>query len=434
MKFVDRLKHIVSSFTDEYIPTSDPRILDLFNIPRSDTGEAVTPDTAMRVSAVYACVALISGIISTLPLRVYQYEPKSGTRKLVDRNHDIWFLLNQAPFETWTAVAFWQQMVQSVLLWGDGFAQVKKNQAGLVTAVKPYLPQQVAILRHPDLSNEYHCFDGYRTEGVQQEAMLHFTGPGFNGMRSMSVISYAAFRATGISIATDRFAGKFFANGSMSRIVIEVPKNLTEEQVNTLRQQFSDRYAGLDNAHKPLILTNGGKAAEVSMSAADSQLLQSRQFQVIEIARSFGVPPILIGDHEKTSSWGTGIEQIILGFTKFTIAPKLRAIEHELNRKIFPRGVYEMSFDMEELMRGDSAARAAFNRQAIGGSMGPGWMTPNEVRQAEGLPPDDGDESDVIYQDTAASADPATDGDTNAPQKAGTDSSKQRNRKAARAA
>jgi HK97 family phage portal protein len=185
---------------------------------------------------------------------------------------------------------------------------------------------------------------------------------------------------------------------------------MSSEQQELLKQSFHNKYAGADNFHKlPLVLTEGLDAKEVSINAVDAQLLESRKFQVVDIARIFGIPPHMIGETSASTSWGSGIESMNRGFVTYTLQPHLVRIEQELNRKLFPRqsGRF-VRFDREALLEGDSAAQAAYNRAALGGpGTGMGWMSVDEVRKTKGLAPQGGDAAKIFDPRTAAPA-PAT--------------------------
>lgn len=175
----------------------------------------------------------------------------------------------------------------------------------------------------------------------------------------------------------------------LSKIALTYPGKLDPKVADDLREFFDARYTGTANHHRPLLLTEGGEAKTLSMSAEDAQLIESRQFSVIDICRFFGVPPVMIGETEKTSSWGSGVEQMARWFTTFTLNDHLTAIEQELEAKLFRDGFFA-EFDESELTRGDTKTRGEFYRIARGSMQEPGFMTTNEIRAAEGLPPIDG--------------------------------------------
>ena len=239
------------------------------------------------------------------------------------------------------------------------------------------------------------------------DEVLHFPGFGFDGIKSMSVISYAAKAAVGNAMAMDEYSGRFFADGAHPSIILSAAGKMSPDQVTALQNAFRNKYAGIDNAHRlPLVLTEGISAKELSLSAEDAQLLEARKFQVIDIARAFGVPPHMIGETSASTSWGSGIESMSRGFVTYTLQPHLVRIEQELNRKLFPRDTGKtLQFDRDALIEGDSKAQAEYNRAALGGpGSGQGWMTVNEVRRSKGLKPIDG--GDVLFDPSKVQAAP----------------------------
>lgn len=273
---------------------------DLFGFNQAASGVAVTTESAKRSAAVYSCCRLIAGAVALLPLPIYE-RTEDGGRKKAD--HDLWWLLNESPYPTLTACTFWEWMVGSMLLRGDGLAQILRDRNGRPTGLMP-LPRECVEIDKLDGRLVYFVNDGETRYGLYGDDVLHFPGFGFDGKKGESVIRYAARQAVGTALAADEFAGEFFANGAVPSITITYPEGVapTEPQQQFLREQFTERYTGAGNRHKPLLLVNGGKAENVSLSAEDAQLLETRKFQVIEIARAFGVPPHMIGETSASTS------------------------------------------------------------------------------------------------------------------------------------
>ncbi len=283
----------------------------------------------------------------------------------------------------------------SICLRGDGYVEIRRAGPAVKT-LRPLHPDRVSARKVGDSLLYTVCDDDGGIRAVHQDDMLHFAGFGFNGIRSMSVIQWAAFQSVGVALAADTFAGSFFANGAAPKHVIKTTGRMDEEQVELLRGEYKKKYAGANNAGTPMVLTQGLDIKEMSMTADDAQLLETRKWQVIDIARAFGVPPHLIGAQETTSSWGTGVEQTTLGFIKFALQPHINRIRQELNRKLFRRASPFAEHKMEALLSGDLKAEGEYMRQSVGGSQGPGWMTINEIRKIKNLPPIEG--GDVLYR------------------------------------
>lgn len=350
-----------------------------------------TPAMAMRVAAVYACVRLLAGGLAMLP--IHQYRVTSEGRKRM-YGSDLERLLNLEPSPMYSAAAHWEGVMADILLRGDAFTYINRSSTGKVLELVPLDWESVSIRRDrsvwPNRLKYYVC-DGLRTWGCDSDDMLHFPGFGFNGERSMSVIAWAASNAVINASSMDKFAGSFFERGANPSIVLTTDKTMSEDLIEKMRTEFEKRYAGKDNmnAH-PLVLTEGLKAEKLTISAADAQLIEARQFQVVDIARAFGVPPHMIGETSASTSWGSGIESMNRAFVTFSLNPHLKRIEQELNRKLLGKNQF-FEVDRESLMVGDSKAQSDYMKAMLGGpGAGPGIMTVNEVRRMKNLPPLDG--------------------------------------------
>lgn len=357
----------------------------------SGVGAGVSPSTAMSVSAVYACVRLLAGGLSMLP--IYQYRSTDAGRKRI-YGSDLERMLNLEPAPMYSAAAHWEGVMADILLRGDAFTYIHHNRIGRVLELIPLPWEAVSVER--DMSVwpnrlKYYISDGLRTWGCDSDDMLHFPGFGFNGVRSMSVIAFAARNATKNAIAMDKYAGSFFEKGANPSIVLTTERTVDEDLAERLRREFVERYSGEDNMNAlPLILSEGVKAEKLTISAADAQLIEARQFQVVDIARAFGVPPHMIGETSASTSWGSGIESMNRAFVTFSLNPHLKRIEQELNRKLLGRNQF-FEVSRESLMVGDSKAQADYMKAMLGGpGSGPGIMTVDEVRRMKNLPPKGG--------------------------------------------
>lgn len=379
--------------------TYSTEVLESFGVVSpSAAGVDVNSTSAMRVSAVYACVQRIAGAIASLPLHIYE-RTSDGRRRVEDA--PLWWLLNETPTGRYTAASHWESKAGDVLLRGDGFTFIGRDRMGNIKELIPLPFSAVEVVR--DLTQiggslKYYVNDVSRF-GVDASDMLHFAGLGFNGFRSMSVIQWAARNAVGAAMAMDEYAGKFFANGAHPSMVLQTDHKMGPENIAKLQQAFATKYAGVDNAHRiPLVLTEGLKAEALSLTAEDAQLLEARRFQVVDIARAFGVPPHMIGETTAATSWGSGIESMNRGFVTYTLQPHLVRIEQEINRKLWPQRLkYFVEFDRDAMLEGDSAAQANYFRAALGGpGAGCGWMTVDEVRKVKKLGPLGGDAAEIF--------------------------------------
>lgn len=353
--------------------------------PRAAWGRAVTDTSALQVGTVYACLSKLAGAISQLPVHEYRQRP---TRERIEPASSLWWLLNESPDPAWTASAWKQWIVRCVKLRGDQHTEIVRRGAEPI-ALRVHHPDNVVAKRSGGRLT-YSCRDPEtnRIYGVDQDDMLHFTGFGFDGERSMSAIKWAARNAVATELAAADYIGKSVAEGGMPRVALEYPNQVTPKMAAELREDYSATYGAGQGAQFPLVLAHGGKARELSISPVDMELLATRKLDKQTICEVMGVPPIIIGDSEKASSWGTGIEQVILGWVKFEIAPLVAGWEEELNRKFFRRAGRYLEFSFESLLRGDSKSQGEAFRAALGGpGTGDGWLSVDEVRTLLNRPP-----------------------------------------------
>ena len=373
---------------------------------RSHSGSVVTHQSALQVAAVFACVSLISGAIASIPLKVYQRKA-NGIREESD-NHPLLLKLCLEPSPMVTALVFWETLITDMLLDGNAYAVIDRDLNGRVRRLIYVSPASVNVRlvegelsyivaispdreQLPKATKNDIAFVGFYPSDI-----LHFPGVGWNGKTGMSVIKSAALSSVGNALSADHFTGLYFKQGISSPGYIKFPQKLTKEQFEMMREYWRSHIVGAEQAHLPPIITEGGEFAPLKIKADDVQLLETRKFQVLDIARIFGVPPHMIGAQETTTSWGTGIEQQSIGFVRYTLRPHLTRIEQELNRKLFRNHQYFSEFDVNALLRGDIKARNEAHQIALGGNQNPGWKTVNEIRREENLKPIDN--GDTLYQ------------------------------------
>lgn len=365
-------------------------------------GRDVTPESAMRVSTIYACVNLISGIASALPMAIYSGTPKN---KIDAPNHPAVYFLNAEPCPGMTAAVYWEYVITSELLTGDAMSWIERDRNGNMLNLWPLNVRATSVIRNMATGRLVYTTSNWKGEQVSydQDDVLHVPGPGFDGLRGKSVIGWAARQGAGIAMAAEEYAARFFANGARPDFALKFPSKMGKDAKDALTDYYIKRHQGLEASHLPLILTEGGDLKELTLSPEDTQLLATRQFQVVDICRAFGVPPIMVGDSEKTSSWGTGVEQVVLGFVKTRIVPLLRKHAAEINLKILTskmlrRADYFSDWDFDDLLRGDSKSQAEWIRGLLGGpSTGPGIITPNEGRQRFGFEKSTDANADKLY-------------------------------------
>ena len=369
--------------------------VDFVTMGLQTAGVMVTEQTALQISAVYACVALIGGSIASMPINIYQRI--DNVTKLA--THDLWWLLNEQPYPEYSAATFWEAMLGSLLLHGDAFALINRPNflSDKIDSFEWLHPRRVTVKRvdgqlmYVVQNDLYSDNKDKNAKAYLSQDIIHIPGPGFNGLRGMSQIKYVLRNSAGIALAADQYSAGFFQNGARPDFAIVHPGNPTPEQVQTLRETWMERHQGVSKAGLPAVLAGGMSVQELTMNAEDSQLIMTRQFQIEEIARIFGCPPHMIGHTDGNTSWGTGVEQMSMGFVKYTLSRFMTKIEQEINRKVWPiRDRYFIKFDTSGLERGDTATRTNGYRAALGRAGEQAYMTVNEVRTQENLPPIDG--------------------------------------------
>lgn len=402
MKFIDKIAASLGYGKVDARPKNvsySDAVNEAFGVAPS--GVAVSATSAMRVSAVAACVGRISGSIVSMPLHVYQSAGDDARERL--KKDNLWFLLNESPSPQYTAASMWEHVSMAQLLRGDAFVLIRRAMNGSVKELLPLPWGSVNPIRQKDGSARYYV--SMPTHNISTwfdpTEILHFPGLGFDDvmMRSQSVISFGAKSAIGGALAMDEYSQDFFRNGAHPSIILNSDKKMSPEQVTQLQAAFNNKYSGVDNFHRlPLVLTEGLKAQEISISASDSQLIEARRFSVLDICRAFGVPPHLVGETSGSTSWGSGIESMGRAFVQYTLSPWLIKIENEINRKIFPRDSGKfIEFDRDSMQAGDSAAQGTFFRMALGGpGAGDGIYSVNEIRKMKNMPPVTG--GDELYR------------------------------------
>lgn len=383
-------------------------------------GVEVTPEVAMRVTTVYACVALISGAISTLPLPIYErVEEDDGTESRRQVRHEYWWMLNEQAYQqnqdaaaihpgTFSSAVAFEYFVASRLFYGDAFALIQRpnnftNRATGWIPLHPYRCQPFFDSQH---FLHYRVTDrAGRVRVYDPSDILHVPSLGFDGLRSPSPITYAAREAVGMSLAAEEFSARFFSQGSTHDIALKTPKKMTEEQINALRLAYVTKYGGGKNSRVPLILQGGLEVEKLSITPEDASLIATRQFTVEEICRPFGVPPFMVGMTDKTTSWGSGVDSMGINFVKYALRRHLTPIEQEFNRKLWPnRERYFVEYATAALERGDFKTRMEGFRAARGGAGMPGWLSANEIRHEEGYAPMKG--GDVLFDGGQSAKDP----------------------------
>lgn len=351
----------------------------------STAGKAVNERSAMQMTAVYACVRILSEAIAGLPLHLYEYDCDGSKEKAVE--HPLYFLLHDEPNKEMTSFVFRETLMTHLLLWGNAYAQVIRNGKGEVIALYPLMPNRMEVNR-TDKGQLYYQYttssdDAPTVEGstavLMPEDVLHIPGLGFDGLVGYSPIAMAK-NAIGLAIATEEYGAKFFANGAAPSGVLEHPGTIKDPQ--RVRDAWMSQFSGSRNAGKVAVLEEGMKYTPISISPEQAQFLETRKFQINEIARIFRVPPHMVGDLEKSSF--SNIEQQSLEFVKYTLDPWVIRWEQSLQRTLLSleeKKRYYFKFNLEGLLRGDYASRMTGYATARQN----GWMSANDIRELENL-------------------------------------------------
>jgi HK97 family phage portal protein len=348
----------------------------------SAAGKRVSPETVLNLATAWSCIRLLSETIGTLPLQVYR---RDGETKTVDRDNPLYALLHDSPNADQTAAEFIEAIVACLCLWGNFYAE-KIYFGERLIAIQQLRPDLVTVKRNARNRRVYGYRGGDRYREIDEDKVFHVRGFGVGGDVGLSPIGYAR-QTMGNALAADETAGETFRNGlQLSGFIKEAQgTRATPEQRKELLKLFED-FMGSKNAGKVMPLPHGFEFSSITMNPEDAQLLETRRFHVEEICRWYRVPPFMIGHTEKSTSWGTGLEQQMIGFLTFSLRPYLTRIEQAIKKQLIPVGqrakVYA-EFNLEGLLRADSQGRAAL-LSALGQN---GYITRNEGRALDNRAP-----------------------------------------------
>lgn len=361
------------------------------------SGVEVNETSALNSTAVFACVRILAETVSSLPAITYRRLPNGGKERAV--GHPLYTLLHDEPNPQMTAMTFFETLMAHVLTWGNAFCEIEYDGRGRVKALWPLLPNQTWVRQSADGELWYHTV----LPRTQQQAVLadwqvlHVPGLGFDGLSGYSVIRMNR-EAVGLTIATERYGASFFGSGAKPGGVLEHPQQLSKEAQERLRTSWNSMHSGLENAHRIAILEEGMKYTQIGLPPEDSQFLQTREFQLTEIARMFRVPPHLLADLSKATF--SNIEHQSIDFVVHTIRPWLIRWEQELRRKLFSltdKKNYFVEFLVDGLLRGDIKSR--YEAYQIGRQNG--WLNADDIREQENLNPIEGGAGKVYMVNAA---------------------------------
>ncbi len=359
----------------------------------SSAGKSVTERSAMQMTAVYSCVRILAEAVAGLPLHFYKYNEDGSKTKAIDTG--LYYLMHDEPNPEMSSFVFRETLMTHLLLWGNAYAQIIRNGKGEIVALYPLMPNKMSVDRD-ESGVLYYTYQRSSEEGKAKDVgtvilstrdVLHIPGLGFDGLVGYSPIAMAK-NAIGLAIATEEYGAKFFANGAAPSGVLEHPGTIKDPA--RLRENWNSTFGGSANSGKVAVLEEGMKYTPISIAPEQAQFLETRKFQINEIARIFRVPPHMVGDLEKSSF--SNIEQQSLEFVKYTLDPWIIRWEQSLNRALLnadEKKRYFFKFNVEGLLRGDYQSRM----QGYATARQNGWMSANDIRELENLdkiPAEDG--------------------------------------------
>lgn len=356
-----------------------------FFLGYSSSGKKVTEKTAMQMTAVYSCVRVLSESLASLPVHVYKYNGTGGKEKAI--NHPLYFLLHDEPNPEMTSFVFRETLMTHLLLWGNAYAQIIRNGKGEVVAMYPLMADRMRVDRD-EMGKLYYEYTlsaedarKYKTTTARLSSydVLHIPGLGFDGIVGYSPIAMAK-NAIGLAIAAEEYGSKFYANGASPSAILEYPGTLKDP--SKVRESWNKAFQGSGNSNKVAVLEEGMKYTPISINPSEAQFLETRKFQIDEIARIFRVPNHMIGDLSKSSF--SNIEQQSLEYVVYSLNPWIIRWEQGLSKALFNDGEkkdYFIKFNVDGLLRGDYQSR--MNGYAIARQNG--WMSTNDIRELENM-------------------------------------------------
>lgn len=369
-----------------------------FLFGRTISGKPVNERTAMQTTAVYACVRILAEAVASLPLHVYEYQDDGGKKQVHD--HPLYYLLHDEPNPEMTSFVFRETLMSHLLIWGNAYAQIIRDGAGRVLGLYPLLPDKMDVQRD-DRGNIYYVYSRNSDENpmfkeygdirLKAEDVLHIPGLGFDGLIGYSPIAMAK-NAVGMTLACEEYGASFFANGANPGGVLEHPGVLKDP--SKVRESWNSVYRGVNNAHKIAVLEEGMKYQQIGIPPEEAQFLETRKFQINEIARLYRIPPHMVGDLDKSSF--SNIEQQSLEFVKYTLDPWVIRWEQSLQRSLLlpgEKGKYFIKLNVDGLLRGDYQSR--MNGYAVGRQNG--WFSANDIREMENMNPIPDEQGGNLY-------------------------------------
>lgn len=379
MTLLSSLRSARMSVENPAVPLTSTSLLDWIGGAKTSAGVAVSESSSLGLPAVFRAVNVIAGTSASLPLHPYRTVGNAKIRVTSGRPAQ----LLDSPHPDMTPFELWEVAYTHLALWGNAYLRIVGSVDMPVKHLWPIHPGRVRVGRESETGRKIYAVDGGK-EVHSDDTILHIPGFGYDGICGVSPIR-AARQGLGLALAAEEYGAKLFGSGSLASGILQTEQRLTQPQADALATRWRAKRTGLGSAHDTIILDRGAKFQQLTIPPEDAQFLQTRRFQVSEVARMFGVPPHMLMDTEKSTSWGTGIEQQAIGFVVYTLRPWLTRVEQRMTQLLRPQAVYAR-YSVEGLLRGDSKARAEFYdvMTRIGA------FSINEVRELEERAPIDG--------------------------------------------
>lgn len=360
------------------VPLTSTSLLEVLGGPMSDSGVRITERSSLTMSAVYRCVTLVSSVCASLPLHSYKVDSLERS----DSN------LLSNPHPEMTAYELWRSVYAFRCLWGNAYLHKIRDSVGRVKQLWPIHPERVQVgrARPIDLNPSGKIFKITDDDGAEHpftsREIMHIPHLGYDGITGVSPIRLAT-QAIGIALAAEKYAAKLFSSGNLLSGILQTEQRLQKADAERLQERWNRTMTGIDQARKVAILDSGAKFQSLTMPNDDAEMLATRQFQVPEIGRFFGIPSFLLGDTGRTPGQGAGLEQESLGWVIYDLHPTwLAPTEQRITKELVPNDMY-VKYRLEGLLRGDSQARAEFYTAL----WGIGVLNPDEIRELEDRPP-----------------------------------------------
>lgn len=353
--------------------------VDIDSSSQSNSGVSVDEETALKTSAVFACVKVLAETVASLPLVLYDEKVDGNKEKA--KQHPLYWVLHDIPNDEMTSFSFREMMMENLLLWGNAYALIQRDKkTGKIKGLYPLKAKNMTVERDAVTDKiKYIYTNGVKSATYKPSQIFHIPAFSFDGVKGVSPITYAR-ESIGLALATEEYGAKFFGNGARPGGILEHPGIVKDPE--KLRESWNRVYQGAKNSHRVAVLEEGMKYHEIGMSPEDSQFLETRSFQVTEIARIFRVPPHMIGDLSRSTF--SNIEQQSIDFVVYSVRPWLVRWEQAISRSLLTeeeRTIYYAKFNADGLMRGDFSSR--MNGYAVGRQNG--WLSANDIRQLEDM-------------------------------------------------